>query len=102
MTRAGLRHERTGHSGRIGDPLYGIRRMLNRRADRLPEQARPASAHVAGKTSCLRADLPRSAIDVRASAEADAAPGHTAADTGTPEAKLISTPQTLSAEEDQH
>ena len=29
----------TGHRGRIGDPLYGIRRLLRRRADRMSRHA---------------------------------------------------------------
>jgi transposase len=37
--RRRVQHEQTGHRGRIGDPLDGIRRLLRRRADRLSERA---------------------------------------------------------------
>jgi transposase len=31
--RRRIQHEQTGHRGRTGDPLYGIRRLLRRRYD---------------------------------------------------------------------
>jgi transposase len=37
--RRRVQHDTTGHRGRTGDPLYGIRRLLRRRADRLFEHA---------------------------------------------------------------
>ncbi len=38
--RRRVQHDTTGHRGRTGDPLYGIRRVLRRRADRLSTKAR--------------------------------------------------------------
>jgi transposase len=38
--RCRVQHDTTGHRGRTGDPLYGIRRVLRRRADRLSTKAR--------------------------------------------------------------
>jgi transposase len=38
--RRRVQHDTTGHRGRSGDPLYGIRRVLRRRADRLTVTAR--------------------------------------------------------------
>lgn len=38
-TRRRIQQDTTGHRGRSGDPLYGIRRILRRRADRLHERA---------------------------------------------------------------
>lgn len=37
--RRRVQQDSTGHRGRTGDPLYGIRRLLRRRADRLSEHA---------------------------------------------------------------
>jgi transposase len=37
--RRRVQHARTGHRGRTGDPLYGIRRVLRRRADHLSVKA---------------------------------------------------------------
>lgn len=37
--RRRVQQERTGHRGRAGDPLYGIRRIARRRADRLTQTA---------------------------------------------------------------
>jgi transposase len=37
--RRRVQQEQTGHRGRTGDPLYGIRRLLRRRADRLTGRA---------------------------------------------------------------
>lgn len=37
--RRRVRQEQTSHRGRVGDPLYGIRRLLRRRHDRLSSQA---------------------------------------------------------------
>jgi transposase len=37
--RRRVQHEQTGHRGRTGDALYGIRRLLRRRADRLTHRA---------------------------------------------------------------
>jgi transposase len=37
--RRRVQQETTGHRGRTGDPLYRIRRLLRRRADRLTERA---------------------------------------------------------------
>jgi transposase len=38
--RRRVQHDTTGHRGRTGDPLYGIRRVLRRRRDRLSVKAR--------------------------------------------------------------
>jgi transposase len=38
--RRRVQHTQTGHRGRTGDPLYGIRRVLRRRADHLSTKAR--------------------------------------------------------------
>jgi hypothetical protein len=38
--RRRVQHDTTGHRGRTGDPLYGIRWILRRRADRLSTKAR--------------------------------------------------------------
>jgi transposase len=38
--RRRVQQDSTGHRGRTGDPLYGIRRVLRRRADRLSTKAR--------------------------------------------------------------
>ena len=38
--RRRVQHAQTGHRGRTGDPLYGIRRVLRRRADHLSVKAR--------------------------------------------------------------
>jgi transposase len=38
--RRRVQHDITGHRGRTGDPLYGIRRVLRRRRDRLSTKAR--------------------------------------------------------------
>lgn len=38
--RRRVQHAQTGHRGRTGDPLYGIRRVLRRRADHLSTKAR--------------------------------------------------------------
>jgi transposase len=38
--RRRVQQTQTGHRGRIGDPLYGIRRVLRRRADHLSSSAR--------------------------------------------------------------
>jgi transposase len=38
--RRRVQHDTTGHRGRTGDPLYGIRRVLRRRRDRLSTKAR--------------------------------------------------------------
>jgi transposase len=38
--RRRVQHDTTGHRGRIRDPLYGIRRVLRRRRDRLSTKAR--------------------------------------------------------------
>jgi transposase len=38
--RRRVQQEQTGHRGRAGDPLYGIRRVLRRRVDRLSANAR--------------------------------------------------------------
>jgi len=35
-----VQQDTTGHRGRAGDPLFGIRRLLRRRADRLTTKAR--------------------------------------------------------------
>jgi transposase len=37
--RRRVQQDMTGHRGRIGDPLYSIRRLLRRRADRLSDRA---------------------------------------------------------------
>jgi transposase len=37
--RCRVQHDQTGHRGRAGDPLYGIRRLLRRRCDRLTPRA---------------------------------------------------------------
>ena len=39
QVRCGVQQEQTGHRGRLGDPLYGIRRLLHRRRDRLSTTA---------------------------------------------------------------
>jgi transposase len=38
--RRRVQQDQTGHRGRTGDPLYGIRRVLRRRADHLSTRAR--------------------------------------------------------------
>ena len=38
-SRRRVQHDQTGHRGRAGDPLYGIRRVLRRRRDRLSSNA---------------------------------------------------------------
>lgn len=38
--RCRVQQDTTGHRGRTGDPLYGIRRVLRRRRDRLSTKAR--------------------------------------------------------------
>jgi transposase len=38
--RRRVQHDTTGHRGRTGDPLFGIRRVLRRRRDRLSTKAR--------------------------------------------------------------
>jgi transposase len=38
--RCRVQHDTTGHRGRTGDPLFGIRRVLRRRRDRLSTKAR--------------------------------------------------------------
>ena len=38
--RRGVQQAQTGHRGRTGDPLYGIRRVLRRRADHLNTRAK--------------------------------------------------------------
>ena len=38
--RRRVQHDTTGHRGHTGDPLFGIRRLLRRRADRLSTKAR--------------------------------------------------------------
>ena len=38
--RRRVQQAQTGHRGRTGDPLYGIRRVLRRRADHLSTKAR--------------------------------------------------------------
>jgi hypothetical protein len=38
--RCRVQHDTTGHRGRTGDPLFGIRRVLRRRRDRLSVKAR--------------------------------------------------------------
>lgn len=37
--RRRVQQAQTGHRGRVGDPLYGVRRVLRRRADRLSTKA---------------------------------------------------------------
>jgi len=39
QVRRRVQHDSHGHRGHRGDPLYGIRRILRRRADRLSERA---------------------------------------------------------------
>lgn len=40
--RRRVQQDQTGHRGRSGDPLYGIRRLLRRRHDRLWRPRAPA------------------------------------------------------------
>jgi transposase len=46
--RRRVQQAQTGHRGRTGDPLYGIRRVLRRRADHLSMKARLEAGLIAG------------------------------------------------------